>query len=227
LSDLGDLLVTIIARAGEGVQGLPGDEPWKIAGGVSTFTTTDRPHRSQLVDFDDVPVRTMTGQILFDRWREGGSVEDRIRSLKRIGRPRFEGIEPFPALVMGNAIPAEARSVLWFLQGIEEQDGTLKNSKGQVVRARFNLTFIEETTEDGISVSVKEPPKTDCSKAKAKKGRRHLTLKKDDTVQKVAKRELGNADCWKVIKVIPKGKKKAERIRDPKKVKPGDELRLP
>lgn len=211
-----------------GVEGISGPDMWIPAGGQGGWTQNDRRRRRQRLGFGTIPGRTLEGTILFDRFAEDGSVEDKVRAILKLGKPVKEGVdEPNPVYLFGASIAAEAQApVQWVVQDIAVGDlvTPVRNAKGQRIRIAYDVTLLEFDLDDPINIAKKKPAaKVDCSKKKAK--RKHYTLKKGETVQDVAKRELGSRDCWKVIKVV-KGKS-AVKIRDPKSVKPGAELRLP
>lgn len=144
--------------------------------------------------------------------------ERKLRKLYRLWGIDKSSDDPELLIVTGDpagAIPYDSNShpgKRWWLEDVSEDDGAIRNDKGNRMLVSGTVTLTEFVEDEGLD-TLKVKKKKKGTKAK------HYTVKKGDTLSKIAAR-LKIKGGWKTLqKLNPK-------IRDPKNIKPGDRIRI-
>lgn len=198
------------------------DQPPRLAGGYGGWEEIQRPKRASLLDWAGSSLFALAIPFQFGDYRAGLTVEPVRRRLEQMatrqGRP-----EPPRVKLLGRGLPDTARKIpLWVIEQLE-WDGQWHSQAGALVMATGTVTLRQWADPDQIDVL--RPRRVDCSKARSKV--KLVTVRKGETVQRIAARHLGSAQCWRRIQRRDPRTKKYERITDPRQVKAGDRLRLP
>jgi hypothetical protein len=109
---------------------------------------------------------------------------------------------------------AEMANHRWQLTAVEGHTSDRAPITNHALHAEFTLTFIV-SVDEGLTVPVarrKAPPSN-----KPKGRRRTVTVRKGDTLGKIAMREYGNANRWPEIA-------KLNKLRNPNAIKVGQRL---
>jgi hypothetical protein len=145
---------------------LAGNAPPRIVGGYAKFSTIDRFSRTALTQFAGYDPLTMEVPLSFEAMTGGGDgadVESQIRLLERMaGRGAFvgAGIGPPPVIrasttdASGNVVGLIPTSFqwtkatagpLWRVSGLAWDDGAIRDTRGNRIRAGCTVTLMEHT----------------------------------------------------------------------------------
>lgn len=206
------------------ISALLGDERPDISSGYGGWDEVERPRRKTVITWRGMPARRLQVSILLDNWTVGTSIERTIRALERLALPREGGQPPVVRIdAAGGALPWQSRR--WVIDAITWGDA-LMNGKGNRVRQAAVVTFLEYVSDDLIERIP--PAKKRRNKKKRgtgegmKKGakEKRYTIKRGDTLPRLAAHKLGDARRWREIA-------KLNNIRDPRNLKIGRVIRLP
>lgn len=193
-----------------------GEDRPEISAGYGGWEEIERPKRSTVTSWKGQPARRMSLSLLLDNFRVGTSIEDDIRALERMGLPRPGPSAP-PVVnieAVGGVVPWKRRD--WVIDGIEWGDAIM-NRNGNRVRQAAVVTFIEFVSDE----LIRKSPAQKRRDKKGKKGRsKRYVVKRGDHLRSIAAKQLGSAKKWKAIADL-------NNIRDPRKLKVGQKLRLP
>lgn len=193
----------------------------KQSGGTGGWAFQDRRRRTPMTTFVGTPARQLVIPIMFDRYAGQHSVESHIHELERMAHvPKGDDEPPRVKVDGGGAIPFDYTrnpDVDWVI-GTDLDFGDYElNHRGKRCRQLVTVTLFEYIPDDVIR-HVKKHRKHHRRKHHPK----HYTVKKGDTLQKIAKHFYGDRDKWKLI---------AERnhIRDPHNLSKyvGKRIKLP
>jgi nucleoid-associated protein YgaU len=148
------------------------------------------------------------------------SIEAGAQILERMGRPVSAGKAsgmPSPIQIAGN-VPGADR--LWVITQLDSGDAIWRH--GFRVRQHWALGLAQWLPLEQADTGGRKNPRT---AAGALKKRQPVTVRKGDTLTKIAQRELGSAAKWKSIAALNKVKGKARR--SPSDLKVGERLKLP
>jgi len=156
----------------------------------------------------------------------------------KLGRRRAEAIKKY---MLDNGIPEEkikivSRGKLDAVAHITDLEGMQKDRNAQFMVAEVEEVMLP--TPEGAGTAA-EPNIIPADAQKIEEGKyveekqetvegevrvstREYTIKKDDTLSKIAQRELGAAHRWKYLYEINK-----DRIKDPNKLKVGQKIIIP
>lgn len=192
---------------------LLGEEPPKITDGYGGWSEVDRPRRSPLTDFLTVPLYRLSISAVLDGYAAGQSVQSQQHTIEKMARP--VGTEKPPIVNVAGSVPRT--DIDWVVEGLEWDEVT-RDDGGTLIRWGVTITLLQYVDPDQVEISGPG------NRAKCKKHGKHkkVTVRKGDTLQKIAARELGSAKCWRKIASI-----KSNKIRDPKKLKVGKVLKMP
>jgi nucleoid-associated protein YgaU len=205
--------------------------PDVIDGFGGGYTVTPRKRRRSLTDFDTLnPIRIQI-EMMFDRFAQRESVEKEIRTLEKMGAIPDESSEP-PHLIYdaGGSGPHDkkrAKHNRWVISEPIVWSQQKWHPKRRF-RTRIMATVVlQQVVQDKHlklrkKAKKKKPgfDKNDKCKERKDPRKKFYTVKKGDTLAKIAARFYGDSDCWKKIA-------RANDIRDPKKVKVGKKIKLP
>jgi nucleoid-associated protein YgaU len=151
--------------------------------------------------------------VLFDGFAEGRSVEAPIARLERMASPGPRREDPPELVISGPILHPE---LAWVIDSIEWGEALRDDRDGFRIRQAATVNLLEHGRAD--------------QRARLGTVRRRLpgprrrprlyTVKRGDTLSSIAARELGNASRWREIAAL-------NGIRDPRSIKPGQQLVMP
>lgn len=222
---------------------LSADKP-NVDAGYGGWAEVTRPRRRPLSVWIGSPGLRLTLPILFDRFRDGVSVERQIAQLERLATPTASDGSP-PHLkfsARGAAVPHQART--WVIDTLTWGDA-LMNANGNRTRQQVTLSLLEWIAD--IRVRENSPAKLARARTKAVKTKSgaankrvvasHARIVKSktsllasstsastfgdgDDLLSIAARELGDANRWIEIAQL-------NGLRDPRAISAGQVLRMP
>jgi len=192
--------------------------PDVIEGIAGTWNEVPRPHRRSITTFAGWPALKRTIGVFFNGHNKlqadgswGQSVEPDIQTFEAICGEAGPSHEPCPIELTG-AIDYSGAS--WVCVGIDWGDRIVNVKTGERERQHAVIHLMEYTTQ--ATTTGNAVTKTQTASAKFTR----YTVRKGDTLQSIAHRFLGDAKKWTLIAA-------ANKIRDPKSIKPGQTLRIP
>lgn len=204
--------ITVYSRAlNLQVEGWLGEASPNVTGGYARWKIVNRPRRVGLTIFDGRDPFSVIVPMVLDEFRAGGSVEPECSRLERMALPPKPGEQPKIVRLLGDAVPHSELD--WVINGIDWGDSIRTKNNGNRLRQEVTLTLLSYQDDDRV-----RPNK---SKSGANSGKYGLyTVKAGDTLPKIAAHILGSSKRWKEIA-------KLNNIRDPKRLKVGQKLRVP
>lgn len=206
------------------IAALLGEERPDISSGYGGWEEVARPRRKTVTTWAGMPARRLQVSIILDNWIASTSIERTIRQLERLALPREGGQPPVVRVdAKGGALPWQSRR--WVIDAISWGDA-LMNSNGNRTRQAAVVTFLEYVSDDLIERVPPAKKRRNTKKRKegtgSKKGakEKRYTVKRGDSLSKIAARKLGDARRWRELA-------KLNNIRDPRNVRVGQVLRLP
>ena len=202
--------VTFRASNGASVRVLRGDGPPKIVGGSGGWDVVSRPRRVALTQWIGRDPYRMDIPIIFDNYKNKGSVEEDIARLNNMSIGH--DFSPPPTLNIDGAVPVKGAT--WVIEAIDWGDDVYwqQSDLGQFFRMRqdavVHLLQYQAEARLRITMPAKDLP-------------HQFTVPRDGfTMRMVAKAMYGNGSQWKKIQ-------KANPNRDPNKLRRGQVLRVP
>lgn len=184
------------------------------AGGVGGWDIVSRPDDTGLPTWNGSAPWTLQLDVLFDRWVERGSVQALVNRLIKVASQRKDGKPPTRIKVWGRAIPKHLNGEQFVISDITWGD-SLRSNSGVLRSQAATLSLIEYESADKIKIK-----RVKRKKHKGGKGTKKYTVKKGDTLQKIAAKFYGDSRKWKVIA-------KRNDIKNPRKLKVGMVLKIP
>jgi nucleoid-associated protein YgaU len=213
-----------------------------VTAGYGGWAEVARPRRRPLSVWTASPGLRMTLPLLLDGFGAGRSVERQISQLEKLSLPTAaDGAPPRIRLVArGSAVPHQDR--VWVVDSLTFADGAIMNAAGNRTRQPATLALLEYIADVRVSEkSTVSQKRGQAARAKSKQGAARKRVRaahgKPKTTRartlasassfgagedllSIAARELGDADRWVEIAQL-------NGLRDPRAIKPGQELRLP
>lgn len=197
-----------------------------VVAGYGGWSRVARPRRKAITEWvgrDSVSVSIGFIVDVFDEQVYDEYVEDQCRDLESMAG--VEITDPEPPLIRLESKPAplmphghhRASHVKWFVENITwDAEMTRYSKDGNRVRAGGEMVLTQFVEDERLRPAKQNRQKNGGNK----KGT--YTVKDGDTLSKIAARRdiYGDAKKWKRIA-------KANNIRDPKKIKVGDTLKIP
>ena len=201
-------LYTFNSSDGTKVVVLRGSEPPRMTGGGGGWQIVQRPRRLGLTQWQGREPYQMDVPVLFDGWADGDDVEADIARLNQMQMGKNS--DPPPTLQIDGAVPV--KGIRWVIAGIEWGTNVIWVSgvNGRPVRQRQDavVKLLQYVKDDRLVISNKSTAP-----------RRHI-YKKGETLRGLAQKYYKDASKWKKIA-------DANKIRDPRNIKPGTSLRIP
>lgn len=202
-----------------------GPAPASVSGGVGGWQSADRPRRRAATEWQSSPIEVLEVQVVFDGLSTGFAIDGDIARLKSLGVPggvTFGAlpidVEP-PVLRLGGNVPHGGKK--WVLNDIAWDSEDVVWIGLQRFRQFANLTFMEY--RPATPVKTKRAASTKAPAGKT----RTVKAKKDDTLAKIAKREM-KPKTGAALKKALVAMKKLNGIRSSKTVlKTGRAVKLP
>lgn len=197
------------------------DEPAVLIPQVPRIEQLDVPWRTAQSQWVGQAPGELTLPLVLDAYPTG-SIEDDWSTLETMARPVRAGRSngpPSPLQVSGT-VPGTNR--WWQITGILPGDAIWMPG-GYRARQHVTLTLTQWLPVGASDTRGRENQRTATG---AKKKRQPVAVKKGDTLETIARRELGTAKRWKDIAELNKHKNKKPR-RSPGDLRPGERLQLP
>lgn len=188
-------------------------------GGGPILARIERPERKSLTEWKGREPYSMSIDFYLDEWEsgEGLPVEEEFRKLERLMGIDQGDPEPPQVIVLGDprgSVPHDFHDnsrARWWVEGVTIDDAkTLKNSVGNRVRMFGSVALTEVSEGELLTRTAGKKPKT--------AGQARYTVKKGDTLAKIASSHKIKGG-WKTLA-------KLNKIRDPRKIKVGQVIRL-
>lgn len=193
---------SVIVRRGDGA-------PTQTGGGARWKTVT-RPRRVSLVQWDGLDPYTMDVPVLFDGWSDENDVEADIAILNQMhSANNVADLTPPPTVYIEGAVPIKGAK--WIVSDISWGQVVIYHAigdKGFRYRQDAIVHLMQFIASDPLI--FRKPSSSSIL---------HI-VKKGETLKTIAKDHTGDANNAKDIQ-------KANGIRDPKSVKPGDTVKVP
>ncbi len=192
-----------------------GATPAVAAGGVGGWVDVPLPGRTAKVEWAGSPNYTLSIPVLLDGLATRESVEPQIAAFYAIGRPPEgapRGTLP-PIIRVGGMVPHHDRE--WVLTDFAEGDAVWDGHSR--IRLWATVTLAAYRALDVVKVA---------KKSTAKASTRTYTVKRGETLGKIAKDQMGAKTASAIAKGIAT-LKSLNGIRDPKSVKAGDKIKVP
>lgn len=178
-----------------------------LGGLAAPWSTIDRPGRKPLVVSDGGPLRTMALTVFLGHSDHQQTVEGMLDKLRKIAASGDR-------VTLVNLSPLERGP--WRLEDVSVTGELRQEGTNHLTRASVALSFVE--------ASDANPKLGPINGGKKGKGKNKLptthVVKKGDTLRKLANRYYGEPGRWHRIA-------RANKIKDPSKLKTGRKLRIP
>lgn len=204
---------------------LMGETPPTITDGLGGYTAQERARDVAMSRWDGVSMLKMDVALLLDGVKRNKSQSQRLSNLKQLGRNRKDpGTPPPPFRLYG---PFAESGVEWVLESMEFGEAEY-NEEGILVRQSIVLHCQEWVSPDVLKIYNKRKRKKGKGSSAKNFDDRGLpgpllakyTVKKGDTLRTIAAHFYKDGDKWTIIG-------KANDIRDPHNIKPGEVLKIP
>lgn len=153
------------------------------------WTETARPMMKAMPEWTGKPLDRVVLPCLLDEWDEDGDIDGDVEALKGMMRRPGGASEPPTVTCRGPRLPFDPAVYRWVIEAVEWGDDQLFGSRGQLCRQDVVVTLMEQPGD--------EPTITRVSTA----ARRDITLaRQGDTLERIARRELGDAKKWTTLR---------------------------
>ena len=209
------------------VQGLQGPTGFQVVAGYAGLTEVARPRRVSYVHYAGAPPIHMQGDILLDTWswEPDATVDGDFQMLELMAGLDPDHAQPYVLNIVGAGIPHQKFE--WYIWDLTWGDDVIRSTTGKLRRITATIELVEAVRK---GYSRKVPPVDNVTQptvghgtfvpVKGKKFAGWWIVKKDDTLQYIAKSVYGDARKWKFIA-------RANGITNPKRLKPGQKLKIP
>lgn len=197
------------------VRALFDEDPATPDSGYGGWEEIERARRTPLTDFTGSPLYRVPVPIVLDGFQEGLSVDNDVRSLVKMARPVRGG--PPPIITVDGEIPHN--QVEWVIEDLEWGEVIRRSRDAKLLRVHLVVKLLQYVDPDQVDI-IKPGSRKKCRKRA--KHQRYTVKKSDKSLKTIAARELGASKCWRAI-----ANKQKPKIRDPKKIKVGQVLKMP
>lgn len=188
------------------------ESPPKFVAGFGGWEVLDRPKRTGATRWAGKAPLAMDVAILFDGFIQSDPVEAEITRLMHMAWAPAINDEP-PKVRVSGGTPGD--TFTWLVNDLSWGDNQIWDFyRGSMVRFRQDVVVHLLQSVDVNLAAVARPH------VGGKVSPRYYTVKRGDTLQKIAVKMYGDREKWKVIA-------KANKIRDPRKIRVGQRLKIP
>lgn len=207
--------VSITGSAGA-VSAMLAEEQAKPSDGYGGWEEIERPRRKAVTSFKGAPNMKMTVPVMVDGFLTDTPVDQAITTLETMAQIGAGFTEPPSVRVTGAGVPHT--DLVWVIEDLEWGDALFSDA-GLRTRQFVTVKLLEYTSDESIITVEYTPPTTaDCEAASS--AVKNYKVKAGDTLQSIAAEHLLAASCWQRIA-------KLNKLRDPKRIKVGQTLKLP
>jgi LysM repeat protein len=206
------------------VTALRGQTAPAATGGFGGWNKVARPRRKALTVWGGIEPYQQAFSIIFDGLLGDVSVETGIRTLELMAMPPATGQEP-PLVRVAGAVPRPG--LTYVIETLEWDPAPMWSRNGYRVRQEATVHLLEYVRPDRLvqsSGAEKARTKAAATATKVAAGgkshKRSYTVRSGDTLSKIAAHQLGDYKRWPEIA-------KLNGIRDPKKLRIGQVIKLP
>ena len=198
-------------------------EPPKIVGGYGGWEMVDRPRRVAVTVWEGRQPRQMSLPIVLDEFKSRRSVVPLMRDLEKLALP-FADPEPPRVRIDGPGITHT--DIVWLVNNIEWGESSFDEiDRDRRTRQRAVLSLIAYSAPDRLATggAAAAAARLAAQKTASKTAGYVYTVKQSDLrngLSGIAARELGNSTRWKEIATL-------NEIRDPKRIRTGQKIRIP
>lgn len=209
--------ITFVSANGRQFTGILNGPPEELDIDVG-LDDIERPKRKGAIDWTGSKPGGWAVPVLFDEWRGDGNAEGALGNLTGMAKVPDNEDTAIKVRVLGiSQISGATNTREWFIRSVAFADDPKPIWRGTLrVRQAVVITIVEAIVADQIKVRPAQAARDRNGNAKT----RTYTVKKGDTLQRIAVQQLGSAGRWREIADLNK-------IRDPKKIKVGQKLKLP
>jgi hypothetical protein len=207
---------SVTALLGDGTAAPTADGGWAVVA---------RPRQLGYTDWQGTTPVSMDIPIMFDGFRANSSVEGLVARLFQMMMQRV-GTRNEPVVVAITGVPLPFHGYRWVINGISPGDEVRRNTDGYRIRAAMTVT-VQQYVSGDVLIHRKPSPakkhKGGSSGKRTKPSHSHTkiyTVRRGDTLSKIAARELGSSSKWHEIA-------KLNHLRDPDVIKIGQKLKIP
>lgn len=196
--------------------------------GYGGWQKVPRPRRKALTEWVGRDSTSIEIEFMIDSFSDGTGYDnkqavDTLEKLAGIGihdpePPLFKYTTNPPALGWHNN--HHASHVLWYVDTLRwEKDQILPNQSGNPMRAAGTVIITQHVKDEHLeALSAVEARRQSSTRGRG--GSTRYTVRRGDTLSKIAAKKLGRASRWREIA-------KLNNIRDPKNLKVGRKIRIP
>lgn len=216
----------VFATGGAEVTALLGDGQPVQTQGFGGWEEIERPRRKSITQWKGRQPWRIEIPIMFDRFDEGSegeSVEPDIRLLEQLAGGGINAEPPVCVFNSGGLVPHDythATHLRWVLDDIQFGEAIRRRSDGNRVRAEMTVTVLEYVEDVYVIERALTRAAKRTTSARQGAAQKRYTVKRGDTLSRIAQQELGTFSRWREIARL-------NNIRDPRTLKVGQVLRLP
>ena len=167
----------------------------------SGWTETGRPLAKAMPEWTGKPLDRVVLPLLLDGWPDG-SMQTAVDTLMGLMRRPAKAATPPVVVCRGPRLPFDAARQ-WVVESVEWGDGQLFTVDGRLARQDVTVTLMESPDDEPTVVKVRGNPTT----------RRIILAAPGDTLERVARRELGSPKRVGVLRALNPGVRPGRPIK--------------
>lgn len=167
----------------------------------SGWTETARPLQKAMPEWTGKPLDRANLPLLLDEWPDG-SVQDMADTLMGLMRRPAKAATPPVVTCRGPRMPFDA-AARWVVESVAWGDDQLFTRDGRLARQDVTVTLMESPDDEPTVVKVRGNPTT----------RRIILAAPGDTLEKIARRELGSPKRVGVLRALNPGVRPGRPIK--------------
>lgn len=179
--------------------------------GFGGWTVINRPHRKGLTSWTGRNPLRMDVDLVITEFKAGTSIEPQIKALQQMAEPVVGNPTRTPVInIHGDLLPHKAKD--YVIENVSWGATERNHDNGHRTRQQVTVSLLEYVDGGDVKETKTQPGKNIKY--------RTYTIKKADTLPKIAKRFLGDYRRWKEIA-------KLNNLHDPRNPPAGRKIRIP